>query len=1030
MPLTLAALACLLAAADTQKPVDFTRDIRPILSDHCFACHGPDEAKRQAGVRLDIKESVIGKIIIPGDASKSRVFLRMSHEKKSMRMPPASFTSQPTDHEIALVKKWIEQGAEWKLHWAYEPPRNPALPQVVSKAWPKNAIDNFVLARLEKEGLKASPEASKTSLLRRVSLDLTGLPPTSAEVDAFLADKSTTAYEKQVDRLLGSPHYGERMAMQWLDLARYADTHGYHIDSHRDMWPWREWVIRAFNNNMPYDRFSIEQLAGDLLPNPTKEQLIATGFNRNHMINYEGGAIPEEYLVEYVADRVETTSNVWLGMTMGCARCHDHKYDPIKQADFYKFFAFFNTVNEKGLDGMSGNAEPVLTLPDDAQKLRFDQITMAIKKREAELPEKQVDELLAAWEAAQTPDLAGPLSLRVGLQAHYDFEGNVFDSSGHYRHARVVSGEPVFSNSGVGRGLEFNGENNQLSVGPVETASPFTLAFWFRFNQGKEATILRKEGALEIWHEEPVAIPRLRRAARIHVELGAMHVRTKEQLIFGDLRHFVLTLDGATLKLYANGLPLATEIVTPGPISQFQSNAPLEIGVKTKRERFKGQIDDLRLYTRVIGTAEMTQLAVYQPAPAILAVPKDKRSKQQKEALRDFFLSQQAPAPMREAYVDLKQLKAAKVELDYEIPSTMVMGESAKPRDTFILARGDYRNARDKVTAAVPSVLPPLPIGTKPDRLALAKWLMDPNHPLTSRVAVNRFWQMYFGLGIVKTSEDFGSQGEPPSHPELLDWLASEFTRSGWDVKALQRLIVTSATYRQSSKVSAALIEKDPQNRLLARMSRFRLPAEMVRDNALTIAGMLNPEVGGRSVYPYQPPGLWEELAYGDRFSAQTYTPSHGKDLYRRSMYWFWKRTTPPATLATFDAPDREKCTSRRAVTNTPLQALILLNDPTYMEAARTLASRALQASPDAAKRIATAFRSATGRAPTSQEVRILRDLATKQTDIFAKDPKSAEQLLNVGESPWDKRLKPAELAAWTTVASAILNMDEVVTKE
>ena len=1035
MPLTLLLIPVLAAAAadSGSTPVDFTKDIRPILSDHCFACHGPDEAHRKAGVRLDVKESVIGKVVIAGDPAKSRVFMRMSHEKKGMRMPPESFSRQPSDQQIALVKKWIEQGADWKLHWAYEPPRKAEFPAVTMKSWPRNAIDHFVLARLEKEGLKPSAEAPKSTLLRRLSLDLTGLPPTPAEMDAFVADKSPNAYEKQVDRLLASPHYGERMAMFWLDLARYADTHGYHIDSHRDMWPWREWVIRAFNNNMGYDRFTIEQLAGDLLPNPTKDQMIATGFNRNHMINYEGGAIPEEYLVEYVADRVETTSNVWMSMTMGCARCHDHKYDPIKQADFYKFFAFFNTVKEKGLDGQAGNADPVLTLPNDQQKARHEQIVAAIKKRESELPEAKVDELLTAWETTETAklDLAGPESLRNGLQFHYDFEGNIFDSSGRYRHARMLAGEQNFSNSGVGRGLDFDGEKNQLSVGSAELASPFTLAFWFRFNQTKEATILRKEGAFEIWHEKPVAIPRLRRAANIHVELGAMHIRTKEQLIFGDLRHFVVTLDGAALTLYADGKPIATEIVTAGPISQLQSAAPLEVGVKTaRRDRFKGQIDDLRLYSRVIASDELAQLALHQPSPAILAIVKDKRTKQQKDALKDYYLSYRAPQAMREAHLDSKTLKAEKVELDYEIPSTMVMGESDKPRETFILARGDYRNARDKVTAAVPSVLPPLPNGSKADRLALAKWLVDANNPLTSRVAVNRFWQLYFGLGIVKTSDDFGSQGESPSHPELLDWMASDFATKGWDVKALQRLIVTSATYRQSSKVSAALQEKDPQNRLLGRMSRFRLPAESVRDNALGIAGLLNPEIGGRSVYPYQPAGLWEELAYGDRFSAQTYTPSHGKDLYRRSMYWFWKRTVPPATLATFDAPDREKCTSRRAVTNTPLQALILLNDPTYIEASRALATKAMQASPDPTKRIATAFRTATGRVPTAAETKVLRHLVNQQLDVFTKDPKSAEEFLSVGESPWDKRLKPAELAAWTTVASAILNLDEVVTKE
>jgi hypothetical protein len=1032
LPLVTSLAVGLLAADAPAKPVDFNREVRPILSDYCFACHGPDEANRKAGLRFDIKEGAIGKVVIPGDPAKSRLFVRMSHENKARRMPPPAFGRQPDDKQIALVKRWIEQGADWKTHWAYDPPKRVEPPPVALKSWPKNTIDRFVLARLEKEGLKPSPEAAKTTLLRRLTLDLTGLPPTSAEIDAFLADKSPNAYEKQVDRLLAKPQYGERMAMMWLDLARYADTHGYHIDSHRDMWPWREWVIRAFNNNLPFDRFTVEQIAGDLLPNPTKDQIIATGFNRNHMINYEGGAIPEEYLVEYVADRVETTSNVWMAMTMGCARCHDHKYDPIKQADFYRFFAFFNTVKEKGLDGMAGNAEPLLPLPDDGQKARLEKVKAAIAAREAQLPEKKVDELLAKWEASQTIDLAGPVSLRNALQFHYDFEGNTLDTSGRYRHARVMGGEPGFSNSGVGRGIDFNGENTHISVGPAELSGPFTLAFWMRFNQPKEGTILRKPGAIEVWHEKPVAIPRLRRAARIHIDLGngTARYRTKEALIFGELKHLTIVQD-AGIKLFVDGKPFALDLLASGPISQMQSAEPIEIGAKpSNRERFKGQMDDLRLYSRVISEAEIAQLAIHQPVPPLLSIPKEKRTKPQKDALRDYFLAHQSPAEMREAYLDLKQLRAAKVELDEEIPTTMVMGEAEKPRDTFILARGDYRNAKDKVTPAVPSVLPPLPANSKVDRLALAKWLVDPSHPLTARVAVNRYWQMYFGLGLVKTSEDFGSQGEPPSHPELLDWLADEFVKSGWDVKAMQRLIVTSATYRQSSKVTPDLLERDPQNRLLARMSRYRLPAETVRDNALAIAGLLNPEIGGKSVYPYQPPGLWEELAYGDRFSAQTYTPSHGKDLYRRSMYWFWKRTVPPATLATFDAPDREKCTSRRAVTNTPLQALILLNDPTYLEAARALASQAILSSTDFGKRISTAFRAATGRAPNPRETRLLKDLITRQMEIYGKDTQAAEDLLKAGESPWDKRLKPVELAAWTTVASAILNMDEVITKE
>ena len=1031
------AAAFLLAAAaatPTTKAVDFDRDIRPILSDHCFACHGPDDANRKAGVRYDQKAAVIGRTIVPGDPGKSRLFVRMSHEKAGMRMPPATFGRQPSAQQIETVRKWIEQGAEWKTHWAYQQPKAQTPPATASK-WVRNGIDNFVLARLEKQNLKPSAEAPKATLLRRLSLDLTGLPPTTEEMKAFLADKSPNAYEKQVDRLLASPHYGERMAMQWLDLARYADTHGYHIDSHRDMWPWRDWVIRAFNNNMGYDRFTVEQLAGDLLPNPTKDQLIATGFNRNHMINYEGGAIPEEYLVEYVADRVDTTSNVWMAMTMGCARCHDHKYDPIKQADFYKFFAFFNTVAEKGLDGTMGNAAPSMQLPDDTQKKQLDEINAAIARREAQLAPANVDPLYNAWEASlPSPDLAGPESLRKNLQFHYDFEGNLFDTSGRYRHAKAIgANDPAFNTSGVGRGVDFDGSTMTISAGPAEIAAPFTLAFWMRFNQQKETTVMRKGAGFEVWYEKPVVLSRHRRFATLHIDLGANRYRSKDMLAFGDLKHLaIVSPNDASVKLYVAGVEMPLERIGPAsPVSRLQSAEPLEIAPVTKRARFKGQIDDLRLYSRAIGNDEIYQLAIHQQAPPVLAIAKAKRSKAQNEYLREYFLTQFAPAELKEANADLKHLKERKGDLEDAIPNTMVMKEADKPRDTFILARGDYRNSTQKVEPQVPGVLPPLPAGVKADRLALAKWLTDPNHPLTARVAVNRFWQLYFGLGIVKTSEDFGSQGEPPSHPEMLDWLAVNFVKSGWDVKALQRLIVTSATYRQSSKVTPQLLEADPQNRLLARMSRFRLPAEVVRDNALAISGLLNEEVGGRSVYPYQPPGLWEELAYGDRFTAQTYTPSHGKDLYRRSMYWFWKRTVPPATLATFDAPDREKCTSRRAVTNTPLQALILLNDPTYIEAARALATNAINASPDAAKRVNTAFLAATGREPSVQESKVLRDLAARELDNFSKDTKAAEAFLAIGESKWDsKKLKPAELAAWTTVASAILNMDEVVTKE
>ncbi len=767
-------------------PPDFNRQIRPILSENCFRCHGPDEKERKAKLRLDTRDGALkelrsgGHAIVPGHANKSALIERILAADPAERMPPPKTNKRLTAQQIDLLKRWIDQGAKWSEHWAFVPPSRPALPAVKDKTWPRNAIDLFILARLEKEGLRPSREADRVRLIRRVTLDLTGLPPTPAEVNAFLADRSPNAYEKVVDRLLASPHYGERMALDWLDAARYADTHGYHIDAGRDMTRWRDWVIGAFNRNLPFDRFTVEQLAGDLLPGATPEQKVASGFNRNHMINFEGGAIPAEYHNAYIVDRVNTTGTVWLGLTVACAQCHDHKYDPLSQKEFYQLYAFFHNVPENGLDGSKGNAAPVLKAPTAEQARRL----------------RELDEALKRAEAA------------------------------------------------------------------------------------------------------------------------------------GD----------------------------------------------------KGQLANLR-----------------------------------KE----------------------------RADIEKRIPSTMVMQELPKPRETFMLLRGEYDKKGPKVTAATPAALPPLPKDAPHNRLGLAQWLVDPGHPLTGRVAVNRYWQLFFGTGLVKTAEDFGSQGEPPSHPDLLDWLAVEFTtpsgeplgsggKTRWDVKALLRLIVTSATYRQSSVVSKGLLAGDAENRLLARGPRLRLPAEFIRDQALAVSGLLNREIGGASVFPYQPAGLWQELASrGDskNWSAQFFVQSHGKDLYRRTMYTFWKRTSPPPALVTFDAPDREVCTVRRSRTNTPLQALVLMNDPTYVEASRKLAERMMRQATTTDERIAFAFRLATARRPEAKEVDVLRRVFHRQLERFRKDTKAAQRLLAVGESARDERLPAAELAAWTTVASVILNLDETITK-
>lgn len=1047
-------VACCLVFArgqslQTPVPIDFNRDISPILSDTCFTCHGPDPTQRKAGLRFDNREGAFAKagVIVPGDSLNSRLIKRITANDPETRMPPAASGRTLSAKQVELLRRWIDEGAKWEMHWAYAAPKRPELPSVATPAWPQNTIDNFILARLEREGLKPSPAADRLTLLRRVTLDLTGLPPTQPESESFIKDTSPDAYEKRVDQLLSSPHYGERMTMQWLDLARYADTHGYHIDSHRDMWRWRDWVITAFNRNLPFDQFTIEQLAGDLLPGATVEQKIASGFNRNHMINFEGGAIPEEYQVEYVVDRVETTANVWMATTLGCARCHSHKYDPITQKEFYQFFAFFNTVSEEGLDGKTGNAKPFLALPSQQQKARLEELASAIRTKEDALSEKEVAPGQGNWEKSLVGKTGA--SPRNGLTAHYELDGSFSDVSGRYQHGRTVSGDPTFGSGQVGKAAGFDGDS-QVSfgnVGAFERSDPFSLAVWLRGNGNTPIAALQKIGdpetrrGYEFLFDDLELVGIQKRAANLTIRLTshwpdiAMQIRTTKKLTLGDWYHVALTYDGsaraAGLHLYINGKLHQTEILQDNLSGAIKTDAELQVGDKALGKPFRGNIDDLRLYERVLDQAEVEQLAIHYPIQTILSGVSGKRSREDNGRVRDYFLTYAAPDAQQKLYAELNSLRKQKEALDKAIPTVMVMSEMEKPRETFILGRGDYRNKTDKVSPGVPAVLSPLPQNAPLNRLGLAKWLVAPSHPLTARVAVNRYWQMYFGLGIVKTSENFGVQGEPPVHPELLDWLATEFIRTGWDVKAMQRLIVTSATYRQSSRVSPTLLEKDPENRLLARGPRLRLPAETVRDNALAVSGLINAEIGGPSVFPYQPKGLWDELAFGDGFSAQSFTPSTNKDLYRRSMYTFWKRTVPPPQLTTFDAPDREKCTARRALTNTPLQALVLMNDPTYIEAARWLAQQAMtEGGRDIDSRISFAFRRATARMPSTKEARVLRALFQQQLAHYRGQKRAALDLLGVGESKWDSKLDASELASWTIVASVILNLDETITKE
>jgi Protein of unknown function (DUF1549)/Protein of unknown function (DUF1553)/Concanavalin A-like lectin/glucanases superfamily/Planctomycete cytochrome C len=857
----------------SRAPISFTREVLPILSNNCFACHGPDEQQRKTRFHFDTRAGAFAKrgVIEPGNAAESLLIEMVTHSDPKQRMPPPESGHTLTDAQISVLRRWIDAGAVWDTHWAYVPATRPDPPATKRAGWTRNPIDQFILARLEREGLQPSPEADKETLLRRVTYDLTGLPPTPAEIDAFLADRSADAYERRVDALLQSPHYGERMGMTWLDASRYADTHGYHIDNYRQMWPWRDWVIGAFNRNLPFNQFVTEQIAGDLIPSATRDQKVASGFNRNHMINFEGGAIAEEYQVEYVVDRVEATSSAFMGLTMGCARCHSHKYDPITHKEFYQFFAFFNSVPERGLDGRLGNAAPVLPLPSHEQQARLDELDAAIKARTDALADAIVDPLQREWEKALPPLVPRGLDLGAdGLLAHYELDGSFSDVSGRLQHGRMVTGDPTFDAGRIGRAVSLDGDTEVSfgDVGRFDRTDRFSIAFWVKPRGNLPMQVVQKlkdpEGRRGYeWRFDDILLVGIQRwAGRLTATLasdspaGAIALRTRERFRFGDWHHVALTYDGsgkaAGARLYVDGEPALVDVIGDALAGPMTSDAPLTIGRRSLGPPFLGQIDDLRVYGRVLESGQVANLAIHYPARVIISGVFGKRATAESEEVRGYFLTNAAPEALRNASAELKALNKEKEDFEKTIPTAMVMADMKKPRDTFVLARGDYRNPTEKVQPGVPAMLPPLPKDAPLNRLTLAQWLVDPNHPLTARVAVNRFWQMYFGTGIVKTQEDFGVQGEPPVHPELLDWLATEFVRSGWDVRAMQRAIVTSATYRQSSSVTAALRERDPENRLLARASRFRFQAETIRDTALAASGLLNPEIGGPSVRPYQ----------------------------------------------------------------------------------------------------------------------------------------------------------------------------------
>ena len=1032
-----------LFAADEaeQRPVEFNRDIQPILSDHCYACHGPDAGKRKADLRLDVEEVAFADrggyaAIVPEKSDESELYLRVSSDDADYRMPPPAFEKDLAPEQVERLRRWIDEGARWQKHWAFLAPVAPAFPQVSDPSWLRTGVDAFVLARLDTEGLGPSPEADKETLIRRVTLDLTGLPPTPDEMDAFLADRADGAYDRLVDRLLDSPRYGEQMASHWLDGARYADTNGYQTDGPREMWRWRDWVVDAFNRNMPFDQFTIEQLAGDLLPDPTLDQLVATGFNRNHRGNAEGGIIPEEYAVEYVVDRVETTFTVWLGLTMGCGRCHDHKYDPLTQKEFYQVFAFFNNVPENGRAVKYGNSPPMIKAPTTDQQRQLQELEARLSAAQEQFDDRVplLESAEREWEAsAPLPD-AADWSPPAGLVAHYPLDHDTADTSGTSQGGAFHDGGPAYTAGQLGGAARFDGRRfvDAGDVAKFGFYDKFSLGAWVRPETDQGGVVLSRmtdDDRADGYSLQLVG-------GKLHVNLvkrwldDAIRVETVAEVPSDRWTHVAVTYDGSRVAdgigVYFNGEPQKLQVNLDELNQSFESSEPLRIGGGAGPEgRFHGCIDDVRIYHDCLKPDDAMLLATPDPIAAIVATAPENRTPAQASKLRSFYLANHAPEEVREAWQDVLALRRAKERLIEGFPTTMVMQEMPTPRETFVLTRGQYDKPAERVGPGVPAVFLPIPEPAAKDRLGFARWLVDPANPLTARVAVNRYWQMYFGDGLVKTVEDYGSQGDRPSHPDLLDWLAAEFVRTGWDVKRLQKTLVTSATYRQSSGVAPELLARDPENRLLARGPRVRLSAAMVRDQALVASGLLVESLGGPSVKPYQPEGLWEEV------SDTKYEQDHGDKLYRRSLYTYWKRTAAPPTMMTFDASARETCTVRESRTNTPLQALALMNDVTFVEASRKLAERMMtESAPEPEHRIAYGFRLATSRLPGAEERAVLLEGFRRHLADYRNDPSAAEQLLSAGESPRDKTLDTGELAAYTAIANLILNLDEVITKQ
>jgi hypothetical protein len=1045
--LALAAVAGLAAGSvgRADEKLRYNRDVRPILAENCFPCHGPDSAARKAKLRLDTRDAAVeAEAIVPGKPDDSGAVQRIFAEDESERMPPAKTKKVLTAAQKETLKRWIAEGAEYEKHWSLIPPARPAVPEVKDKAWVRNPIDAFVLAELEKRGLKPAPEADRRTLARRLSLDLTGLPPKPEDVEAFVNDKSPDYYEKYVDKLMDSPHWGEHRGRYWLDAARYADTHGIHFDNYREIWSYRDWVIKAFNQNMPFDRFTVEQLAGDLLPHPTLDQLIATGFDRCNITTNEGGIIDEEYVVLYARDRTETLGQVWMGLTVGCAVCHDHKFDPITQKDFYSLSAFFNNTTQGARDGNIANTPPVVPVPRPEDRAEWEAVSKRVAEAKAKLDARKAAARpeFEAWAAAATAEEVAGRVPADGLVFHAPLDEGKGDAvkytaAGEDRTAALESGFDWSINRGGKKAFTVRpGESiTAPEVGDFEKDRTFAVSTWVSISKrGTTGGLVArmdeadKYRGWDLWLEADKVGMHI-----VHAwDQDALKVIAKNPLQPGKWYHVTAAYDGsgkaAGVRIYIDGEPAPTEVARDALKSTIKTKVPLKVGQRNAGQRVQGVgLADVRVYARGLAGPEVQQLAKAQRAADLLAKLADKRTKAEAEELFAWWLVT-LDGPYQEVAAKLAKLQKEETAIRSRGTVAHVMQERPGMPEAHILYRGEYDKRRDKVTADTPKALPPLPSDLPHNRLGLAEWLLRPDHPLTARVTVNRFWQQVFGTGIVHTSGDFGVTGEPPSHPELLDWQAVEFREGGWDVKKFFKLIVTSNTYRQSAAVTPEKLEKDRDNRLLSRGPRFRMDAEMIRDYALAAGGLLVEKIGGPSVRPYQPPGVWEAVAMPES-NTRLYKQDHGENLYRRSMYTFWKRAAPPASMEVLNAPNRETCTVRRDRTDTPLQALVTLNDVQFVEAARHLAEVAMKASESFDGRLDTMARRLLARPLRPEEVQVVKGVHDDLLAHYKAEPEAAKKLVAVGESKADPKLDPADLAAWTMIANQMMNLDEVLNK-